>query len=244
MRQRLQTGLFLLAATLGAAHAQTSMAFLSPNTRDGMTYDDARRSWSSFEQKNFEAISDRVLCSMASKATIAPMLNDAQDPGVGVEGMENAEMLEAPIPFEDMRYAAALLGRYAHQKYVGVFSPGGSGGTMVTFTTPAPFANVRAALVRAGVKFRTYARVGNQWRVVEFADGKATEAAARELGVKAEKPTGQDALIGDDDRTKAMAKYDAIIKEYEAAHPAHALSSKLWSREWHDAETRTCTASK
>ena len=244
IRRNLHIGLLILA-TLGAAHAQTSMAFVSPNTRDGMSYEDARRSWTSFEQKNLEAVSDRILCNMAAKATILPMLNDAHQSHLGVDGMENAEMLEAPIAFEDMRYAAALLGRYAHQDYVGVFTPGaGDVAPLVSFTTAASFAKLHAAMEHARVKFRSYVKVGNKWRVFIFDDEKAAEAAARELGAKTEKPTGKDALIGDDDRAKAMPKYDAIIQEYEAKHPGVRLSEKLWSREWHDADTRTCTASK
>jgi len=75
----------------------------------------------------------------------------------------------------------------------------------------------------------------------EGASDAAVRKAAQILRAKIEVERGAGAMVGDDDRGKASAAYDRIIGEYESAHPEKPLSSKLWSREWRDAESQTCT---
>ena len=90
-----------------------------------------------------------------------------------------------------------------------------------------------------------YRTLLDEHRVLVFLPEGTSDAAVRKaaqrLGAKIEAERGTGEIFGDNDRGKALAAYDRIIAEYELAHSDKALSSRLWSREWHDAESRTCT---
>jgi hypothetical protein len=99
----------------------------------------------------------------------------------------------------------------------------------------------------SGVPYRTLLDK-NEHRVLVYLPEGTSDAAVRKaaqrLGAKIEVERGAGVMAGDDDRGKASAAYDLIISEYESAHPEKPLSTKLWSREWRDAESRTCTAAE
>jgi hypothetical protein len=54
---------------------------------------------------------------------------------------------------------------------------------------------------------------------------------------------GSDISSGPEGVRAAIPLYDAYIARFEQARHV-ALSKKLWTREWHDATGRTCTAGK
>ncbi len=144
----------------------------------------------------------------------------------------------------------ALLGRYAHQKLVIIFIPEKASDSrtksaeMVLLRVPQKISRVRMERVldETGVPYRTLL---DEHRALVFLPEGTSDAAVRKaaqrLGAKIEIERGTGEIFGDDDRGKALAAYDRIIAEYESAHPDKALSSRLWSREWHDADSRTCT---
>jgi len=234
-----------------AAGQQMAVGLGSPNTRDSMSYADAKISLASFEETNFVAVADRIVCALASRGSVEKAIGEVHDPGsMGVSGAENSVVVKAPVLLQDMRYAMALLGRFAHQKFVIVFIPEKGGAShakpaeMVLLRVPQKVSRVRMerALDETGVPYRTLLDVH---RVLVFlpegASDAAVKKAAQRLGTKIEVEHGTGEIVGDDDRSKALAAYDRIIAEYESAHPDKALSSRLWSREWHDAESRSCT---
>ena len=240
--------LTMLLLLVSAAAQQSAVGFVSPNVRDTMNYADAKASLSSWEQTNFLAVEDRILCSLAENAHIDSGIGEVHEKGrLGIEGAENSTVLRAQMSFEEMKYALALLGRYAHQEYVIAF------GVDPTIKKPARVFTLHAgkqfdreaiekALDSAGVLHRT---IVDDHTVIAFVMPDDSDVPVRRAGqqLRAFSMTeeGRGELIGNDDRLKAAAIYDHIIAEFEAAHPASKLSAKLWSAEWHDAVTRTCT---
>ena len=239
--------LYLLAASSAFAQ-QLSVGLASPNTRESMSYADAKGSLSSFEEQNFVAVADRIVCSLAKSGAVEKVIGEVHEKGqMGVEGAENSVVVRAPIGFEEMRYTMALLGRYAHQKFVVAFTPAPDAtlpASLVTLriTRGTPRPTLERVLDETGVVYRTLAEDS----VIIFLPNGTSEApiknAAKRLKAPLEIRQGRGEIVGNDDRAKATKAYDKIIAEYEAAYGNQAISEKLWSREWHDATTRTCTA--
>jgi len=238
----------LLAPAVGQ---QMAVGLGSPNTRDSMSYADAKISLASFEETNFVAVADRIVCALASRGSVEKAIGEVHEQGsLGVSGAENSVVVKAPVSLQDMRYAMALLGRFAHQKFVVVFIPEEASASpskpaeMVLLHVPQKISRVRMerGLDQTGVPYRTLL---DDHRVLVFLPEGTSDAAVRKaaqrLGAKIEAGRGTGEIFGDNDRGKALAEYDRIIAEYELAHPDKALSPRLWSREWHDAESRTCT---
>lgn len=253
IEKRFRRSLMSVVVLLGsAAGQQMAVGLGSPNTRDSMSYADAKISLGSFEEMNFVAVADRVVCALASRGSVAKVIGEVHEQGsLGVSGAENSVVVKAPVLLDDMRYMMALLGRYAHQKFVIVFIPAEASASrtnpaeMVLLHIPSKTSRVRMEKVldQTGVLYRTLL---DEHRVLVFLSAGTSDAAVRKAAprlrthIEIERGTGE--IFGNDDRAKALAAYDRIIAEYELAHPEKALSPRLWSREWHDAESRTCTS--
>lgn len=234
-----------------AAGQQMAVGLGSPNTRDSMSYADAKISLISFEETNFVAVADRIVCELASSGSVVKAIGEVHEQGsMGLSGAENSVVVKAPVTLQDMRYMMALLGRYAHQKFVIIFIPEKTDASrmnsaeMVLLHVPQNISRVRMEKIldQTGVPYRTLL---DEHQVLVFlpkgTSDAAVQKAAHRLDAKIEVERGTGEIFGDDDRSKALAAYDQIIAEYESVHPDKALSSRLWSREWHDAESRTCT---
>jgi hypothetical protein len=235
-----------------AAGQQMAVGLGSPNTRDSMSYADAKVSLRSFEETNFVAVADRIVCAIGPRGSVETGIGEVHEQGkLGVSGAENSSVVKAPVSLEAMRYVMALLGRYAHQKFMIAFVPQDAGSSqtkaaeMILLRVPQKTsrAQMERALDAIGVPYRTLL---DEHRVLVFLPEGTSDAAVRKaahmLRAKIEVERGSGEIFGDDDRGKASAAYDRIIAEYESAHPDKPLSSKLWSREWRDAESRTCTS--
>jgi hypothetical protein len=247
--------LMSVLALLGpAAGQQMAVGLGSPNTRDSMSYHDAKVSLRSFEETNFIAVADRIVCALTPRGSIETGIGEVHEQGkLGVSGAENSVVVKAPVSLEEMRYVMALLGRYAHQKFVIAFVPQDAGASrtkaaeMVLLRAPQKTSRVQMEQVldASGVPYHTLL---DEHQVLVFLPEGTSDAAVRKaahrLGAKIEAKRGIGEIVGDDDRGKASTAYDRIIAEYESAHPDKPLSSKLWTREWHDAETRTCTTTQ
>ena len=241
---------------LGSAAGQMAVGLGSPNTRDSMSYADAKVSLRSFEETNFVAVADRIVCALAPRGSIETGIGEVHEQGkLGVSGAENSVVVKAPVSLEEMRYIMALLGRYAHQKFVIAFVPQDATASpaktaeMVLLRVPQKTSRARMEQVldTSGVPYRTLLDKDEHRVLVYLPEGTSDAAvrkAAQILRAKIEIERGAGAMAGDDDRGKASAAYDRIISEYELAHPEKPLSSKLWSREWRDAESRTCTTAE
>jgi hypothetical protein len=237
-----------------AAGQQMAVGLGSPNTRDSMSYADAKVSLRSFEEANFVAVADRIVCTLAPRGSVETGIGEVHEQGkLGVSGAENSAVVKAPVSLEQMRYVMALLGRYAHQKFVIAFVPQEAAASraktaeMVLLRVPQKISRVRIEQVldASGVPYRTLL---DEHRVLVYLPEGTSDAAVRKaaqiLRAKVEVERGTGEIFGDDDRGKASAAYDRIIAEYESANPDKALSAKLWSREWRDAESRTCTTAE
>lgn len=249
--------LLSLLLLLGPATAQQmAVGFGSPNTRDSMSYADAKVSLRSFEETNFVAVADRIVCALVPRGSVETAIGEVHEQGkLGVSGAENSVVVKAPVSLEEMRYVMALLGRFAHQKFVIAFVPQEAGASrakpaeMVLLLVPQKTSRLRMEQVldAIGVPYRTLLSKDEHRVLVFLPEGTADAAvrkAAHRLGAKIEVEHGSGEIFGDDDRAKASAAYDRIIAEYESAHSDKVLSPKLWSREWHDAESRTCTTAE
>ena len=97
-----------------AAGQQMAVGLGSPNTRDSMSYADAKVSLRSFEETNFVAVADRIVCALAPRGSVTTAIGEIHEQGkLGVSGAENSVVVKASLSLEEMRYAMALLGRYA-----------------------------------------------------------------------------------------------------------------------------------
>jgi len=243
--------LVLLGSTAGQ---QIAVGLGSPNTRDSMSYADAKGSLRTFEEANFVAVADRIVCALAPRGSVETGIGEVYEQGkLGVSGAENSVVVKAPVSLEQMRYVMALLGRYAHQKFVIAFVPQDAGvsvakaAEMVMLRVPQKTSRIQIehVLDASGLPYRTLL---DEHRVLVYLPEGTSDAmvrkAAHRLGAKIEVERGSGEILGDDDRGKASIAYDRIIAEYESGHPDNQLSSKLWSREWQDAESRTCTAAE
>lgn len=125
IKKRFRRCLMSVIVLLGSAGGQQMAVGLgSPNTRDSMSYADAKISLGSFEETNFVAVADRIVCALASHGSVEKAIGEVHERGsLGVSGAENSVVVKAPVLLNDMRYIMALLGRYAHQKFVVVFIP-------------------------------------------------------------------------------------------------------------------------
>lgn len=211
---------------LGPATAQQMAVGLgSPNTRDSMSYADAKVSLRSFEEKNFVAVADSIVCALAPRGEVKTAIGEVHEQGkLGVSGSENSVVVKAPVSLEEMRYVMALLGRYAHQKFVVALVPQDAG---VSRTKPAEMVLLRVpqktrrlrmeqVLDAIGVPYRTLLSK-DEHRVLVFLPEGTSDAAVRKaahrLGAKIEVERGRGEIFGDDDRAKASAAYDRIIAE-------------------------------
>ena len=254
IKKKFMRCLMSVVVLLGSAAGQMAVGLGSPNTRGSMSYADAKISLESFEETNFVAVADRIVCALASRGSVEKVIGEVHEPGsMGISGAENSVVVKAPVSFQDMRYAMALLGRFAHQKFVVVFIPEEASASrskpaeMVLLRVPQKISRVRMERVldETVVPYRTLL---DEHRVLVFLPEGTSDAAVRKaaqrLEAKIEVEHGTGEIFGDNDRGKALAAYDRIITKYELAHPDKALSPRLWSREWHDASSRTCTASE
>ena len=238
--------LLCVVSLAGIAAGQQAVGFVSPNVRDRMTVAEAAESLSSFEEANFSAVADRVLCSLAPHASVNSAIGEVHERKLGLEGAENSTVLRAPLTYDAMLYAVSLLGRYAHQKWVILFEDVPDGSAQLV-TLKVPKAVDRSVLERTldsvGLLHRTLV---DEHTVILFVPPHASMSAMRRAAqllhgtIAVEK--GEGGIFGGDDRLLAATHFDRIIAAYEFHHPEYKLSTKLWSAEWHDAVARTCTA--
>jgi hypothetical protein len=230
--------LALLGPARGAA-AQESYLFASPDTRASLTDEDARVSLTSFEELNAIALADRIACSMTPEVNISAVL------GVYDTSSENSILMESDLKPAEAEYAGALLARYEHQKFALLFSPQAAGHDRLwTIHTSKSFEAAATAVRQmhlTPVTLRAGANGVEIWIVDlggKFGD-RPRQLAAR-LGGSATSQDGIADLLGDDDRAKSKAIFDAKITAFEQREKPK-LSSRLWTEAWHDASTRTCS---
>ncbi|HEY6348891.1 MAG TPA: hypothetical protein VI636_05715 [Candidatus Angelobacter sp.] len=222
---------FLLS---GASLAQ-SFLFVSPNTRDHLSDEDAAGSLNSFEQSNFLAVAKYL----GKKVCGAPHIFSAE--GIYDGAAENSSLLTG-CKNSQAQYLGALLGRYAHQKQILVFDPSPLPESkerllMVEFTTDHPADTVKH-LRQYPISGATVLFQGQVIQVYIWAVDHAEDAAVHRLA-DAEHATlreipGKGTMIGDElSRVVAQHAFDQRIAAYERAHH-RSLSRLLGSKQLHD----------
>jgi hypothetical protein len=220
-------------------HSSDSYIFASPNTRSALTDEDAQRSLTSFEQVNAVAVADRIGCSLAHEVEISNAL------GIYDDSAENSFILETDLKKDQAEYAAALLGRYAHQEFILVFIPLAQGPDRLwLIQTSEPLKTILDDSRQLHLTPLSVAP-GNEHSGVWFVDNanKHSEAvqtlAARLKGTVTSK-NGSAEFLGNDDRMKAATLFQNRINAFEKQHHQR-LSAHLWRQDWRDAAARTCS---
>jgi hypothetical protein len=241
--------LLFFAIGLGALHSQVipdqrdvarSYVFVSANTRSRMTDEEARRSFDSFEQKNALAVADRASCSLTHSVRIHDAL------GVNADNSENSMVIETDLTSGLSEYLASLLGRYAHQEYVLSFTRQQHGPDRIwMIQTDRPLAEVVEAIRKSSLVPATVLDGHGQTEllVVDFGSGSTEKLRklASSLHGNTWTANGIAKLRGNDDRVRAAATFDAEIRNIEQ-HSQYRLSSHLWTKDWHDVTSRTCSS--
>ena len=222
-----------------AAGAQDSYVFASPNTKASLTDEVAQANLASPEELNAIAVADRIACSMTDDAEISPGL------GVYDSSSENSLLIESNIKPDQTEYLASLLGKYERQEFILIFSPQAAGHDRLwTIRTPEEFPAAASAARQLHLTPLTVRHAEDEieiW-IVDTGDkfGDRPQQLAAQLNGSASSREGATELLGDDDRTKAAAVFDAKIFAFERRTKL-TLSSLLATPAWRNASTRTCS---
>ena len=197
-------------------------AFVSPNTRENLTLDEAIKSLNSVEERKLITRIDDLACRLRSRLRIARALGSWSD------GAEHSVLVRINADEAKVRYLLSNIGKSANQKSVLYFQDQSSGSASIYILRPGKsrrsLKSIAAMLDQAGIAFRTLVptRYGAIIYIVDLKRELQTKviAAARRLKARLESRTGKAEFIGDDaDRQKAQLVFAQEIKDYESTHP-------------------------
>jgi len=227
----------LLAASLSIPSLAQSFVFASPNTREHMSDEAALASQRSFEQQNFLAVARFLAVRLCQAPKIESSL------GLDGAGSENSVLVTGCRQGEGT-YLGVLLGRYAHQKWVLIFTsaPGGTERLFVLTLPPAgpkevPAPEFLARMRKFGLSEGTVIAQGGEtvvyiW-VKDTSQDQAIHGLAEANHSVIQETRGMGLLIGSDDRAQAQSVFDRRILSYEREHHL-AYSAQLWSKKLRD----------
>jgi predicted DNA-binding protein with PD1-like motif len=237
MRRALLSVALLLAASgnvfpqqpaAGAEERQKaeSYTFVSPNTRENLTLEDAIRLLKSKEEQRFINNIHRLSRCLRLKPVVMKAIGSFTD------GAEHSALFRVFTDEATLRYADARLGKLGRQKTVLYFRQDDSGAARMYVLRILPGKRTLAAIAetldRNGVPFRTFVPVAGGRMLIYVVDldhelSNHVVSAARNLGALMTTIKGMGEFIGDDtDRDKAQQVYAAIIKRYEDENPNEA----------------------
>jgi hypothetical protein len=201
-------------------------AFVSPNTRENLTLEEAQAGLNSDEEKRLVAEAHRVACRLRES------LNVDKAVGSWTDGAEHSSIMRIHTSESSLRYASSWLGKFARQKAILYFRqrPEGIGRMYVLYLplkSESPkrqdMASISTELEANGVANRTL--VPQRQRLLVYVVDLKNElrskvlASARRLKARLSAIKGDGEFIGDDDRDKAQQIFDQEIVRYESAHP-------------------------
>lgn len=209
------------AAASAQLENRVSYLFVSPNTREGLSADDALRRLDSGEEAELIAEARGLTRCLGMKAEIAKAL------GSWTDGAEHMALIKTAADEATARYVNARLGMAARQKsvlYFRVHSGGGSKMYVLKVKPGRDLTEVIELLDGSGIRYRTI--IPGPRRVLVYVvdlDGELGEsvyAAARRLGGRYGVLIGTGAFIGDgEDRESAREVYRDVVSRYEASRP-------------------------
>jgi hypothetical protein len=218
--------LTLLVLWVGAASAQSSRqdrpalnyGFVSANTRNDLTIDDAINKLYSEEESQLIRQIAELGCRMRSQPRTTRALGSWSD------GAEHSVLVRVNTDEPSIRYLLARLGQDAKQKSVLYFHVHANGPDRLYILRPRKLNNLKSiarALDRDGIAFRTLVPThrGSLVYIVDLHQQLRPKVltAARRLRSRVTLRTGNGEFIGDsDDAGKANEVFDQEIKSYES----------------------------
>lgn len=200
-----------------------SYSFVSPNTRENLTLEDALRLLNSREEQRLL----RNIQSLTRCLRLQPTVMKAI--GSSTDGAEHSALFRVRADGQVIRYSDARLGKLARQKTVLLFREDDAGaGRMYILSLRLGRRTLRSvsrALDRNNVPFRTLIPGRGQRLfiyVVDLGNELPNEVvrAARNLGAVMKTLRGTGEFIGDDtDRDLAQQVFAGIIRQFEDEHP-------------------------
>ena len=201
--------------------AQTShnYGFVSPNTRDDLTIDQAIKGMASADEKKMIGRAANLGCVVRTRIRAFRALGSWSD------GAEYSVMLRMKSDEDSLRYVLARMGREAKQKSVLYFHPQANGTALIYRLEPRSknlkwLANT---LDRIGIEFRTLVPANNStW--IYLVDLKnelrdKVRVAARRLRARVSVEKGTASFVGADQAEQAKDVFTQAIDDYEAKHP-------------------------
>jgi hypothetical protein len=197
--------------------AATSYGFVSPNTEENLSLEDAIRKLTSREQVALLTEIRLVGC----EARLNPLVLSSI--GSWSDGAENSTLFKTSTDDASIRYAVAKLGKGARQKAVLYFRErqNGTAQLYILYSQRRGLRTLSKLLDKAGIAFRTLVPLKNRTLVyVIDLEGELREkipTAARLLRAKVRNLRGDASFIGnDEDRQKAQTVFEAEIKMFES----------------------------
>jgi hypothetical protein len=222
--------LLLISCSLSASGQQRvenapskslTYAFVSPNTREGLTLDDAIRGLSSAEEETLLRKAHGLGCVAQTK------IHTLKAVGSWSDGAEHSVLLRLQSDVPTVRYIVSVLGRDAQQK-AALYFRSDSAGTAQLFTLRShrrPIQRLSVLLDQLDIEFRTLVptKTSTLVYVVDLKRELQSKilAAARKLRARVNSKRGTAEFVGDDSsREKAAVVFAGEIKQYESANPA------------------------
>jgi hypothetical protein len=204
--------------------------FISPNTRNDLTIDDAIRNLYSVEESTLIKRIANLACRMHSRPKTARALGSWSD------GAEHSVLLRVTANEASIRYLLSRLGQDAKQKSVLYFHVQAGGPDSLYILRPRKLSNLKSiarSLDREGIAFRTLVptRRGTLIYIVDLGQELRTKvmASAKRLRSRINFKSGNGEFIGDsDDAQKANKVFSQEIKDYESSHAPIAPTCRPW----------------
>ena len=196
-------------------------AFVSPNTRENLTLEEAQAGLNSAEEERLIAEAHQVACRLRKPLGVDKAVGSWSD------GAEHSTIIRARTNEPSLRYAGSWLGKFARQKAILYFRQSPTGGGRM-YVLLLPFKNQNMATVSTeleanGVANRTL--VPRRHRLLIYIVDLKNElrfkvlTAARRLRARLASVRGEGEFIGDDDREQAQKIFEQEIVKYESNHP-------------------------
>jgi len=214
--------------------------FVSPNTQESLTDEDAKVRLTSFEQINVTAVADRAACALTHYVQIADSL------GIYDNSSENSFILEADLEQKQSEYLAALLGLYARQEFVLLFMDEASGGDRRWIIKTRQSLEVVIATLRKLKLTPVTVRTEKDQNEIWFIDVGEKRAGAlkiftSDVNGRASFTAGIAKMLGNQGRITAVKGWRQQISAFEQQSGRH-LSEQLSSKGWRDATAvHTCS---
>ncbi len=194
--------------------------FISPNTKENLTFKDAVAALHSPRQKQFLDLSHAVDGQLGLSAHAHNAIGDWKD------GAENTIFNEitSKVDYQMVLYTSAIKGLAAEQKAVIPFQVVANGmDSLYRIPLQGSVDTIRQKLDAAGVEFRTLVPHGSTTDVIVFDPGTqmrgTIQALAKSEGVKAQQYRGKGEFLGGDTRQAGASKFQNVIASFEHSHP-------------------------